>query len=173
MTTGQIDVLLKILGEIPFGNLLAYIVLGCIGGSIIIRIATGNKKNIFTAALGYFGNLLLSTISDKLDTMHDKLDSKLDKVQAQAELNATELAKFRNEVEKREAKRLRADILCFADACRGEQKYTRKHYENILAEISDYKALCEEAHVENHILEAEEEFITNQYKQRLAQNDFL
>jgi hypothetical protein len=173
MTAEQIDVLLKIIGDIPFGNLLAYIVLGCLCGSIIIRVATGNKKNIFTLAIGYFGDLLFEGVSEKVEGMHDKLNSKLDKVQAQAELNAEEMAKFKNDVEKREAKRLRADILCFADACRGGTRYTRKHYENVLNEISDYKALCEEAHVENHVLKAEEEFINNLYKALLAENKFL
>lgn len=173
MTSEQIDMLLKIIGDLPFGNLLAYIVIGCIVGSVVIRVCTGNKKNIFTLAIGYFGDLLFEGVSEKVEGLHDKLNTKLDKVQAQAELNAEELAKFKNDVEKREAKRLRSDILCFADACRGGQKYTRKHYENVLNEISDYKALCEEAHVENHVLEAEEEFINNQYKTFLAEDKFL
>lgn len=154
-------------------DLIGYLAVAMAIGAYIIKRLQGKQKNIFTVVFGYVGDLLFTPVSEKIESLHITLNRKLDKVQTQAELNAAELAKFRNEVEKREAKRLRADILCFADACRGGQKYTRKHYENVLNEITDYKALCEEAHVENHVLEAEEEFINQQYRELLTQNKFL
>lgn len=169
----DLEVMLKILSEIPFGNMIVYIVLTCLGGSAIVRIATGNKKNIFTLVLGFIGDSLLVSLNEKLDRGHKDLVDKVTKVQESADKNNFDIAELKRTVNEREAKRLRSDIICFADACRAGSKHTKKHYENILQEYSDYEDMCEKAGIENHQIETEITFIKKNYTHLMEENKFL
>lgn len=185
MTTGQLDMILHMLNILPYGNALAFIFIGLLLISIVIRIATGNKKNIGTIAISYFGSLLCGSITDKIDTMQSTLETKIDTIQEQSEKNAKDLADFKEEVfkdraeDRRErradrAKQLRSDILCFRDAItHNPQGYSQRHYENILSEMAEYARLCEETQIENHVLEAAEEDINHMYRELLKTNGFL
>ena len=73
----------------------------------------------------------------------------------------------------KEAKRLRARIIDFADSCRVHQKHTKTAFENITRDYGDYMEYCEKHDIPNHFIDAEFEYIKEVYSECQKENKFI
>ena len=56
------------------------------------------------------------------------------------------------EAAQKEASRLRAKIIAFADSCRIGSKHTQSNFENVFRDITDYYDYCSDYGLENHYI---------------------
>lgn len=75
--------------------------------------------------------------------------------------------------DKNEMKRLRWEILDFANSCKYKRKHTRDEFKHIIEIHDDYEELIEKTGSKNGFLEAEYSYILDVYAERQEKNDFL
>lgn len=112
------------------------------------------------------------------------LSSKLEEIEQQQKANKEALIELDKKMERKfeekqkdddekEAKRLRASIIQFADSCRVGNHHTQNHFMNIMRDYSDYINYCEKHDIPNHFIDSEYKYIEEIYHNRLKENDFL
>jgi len=72
-----------------------------------------------------------------------------------------------------EMKRIRWEILDFANSCKNKRKHTQDEYRHIIEIHDDYEKLLKNTGAENGFLDAEYDYILKLYADRQEQNDFL
>ena len=75
--------------------------------------------------------------------------------------------------DEKEAKRLRAKIIEFADSCRVGDHHTQNHFENVFRDYSDYMNYCDTHDIPNHFIDTEYAYIQEVYTECLKENKFL
>lgn len=141
--------------------------------SVIIEFSKKLPYRPLTAFLVWIGDRITSN-----------LDAKLAELERQTKENNQAIINLDNKVERKfkekqrdddekEAKRLRANIISFSDACRVKVHHTKTHFENVFRDIDDYNNYCETHDIPNHYIEAEIRYIEDTYKQCLRENKFL
>lgn len=112
------------------------------------------------------------------------MDERLDKIEEQQKANNDAIIKLDNKVDEKfkekqkdddekEAKRLRANIIEFADSCRCGNHHTQNHFENVMRDYSDYVHYCETHGIPNHFIDSEYKYIEGIYQNCLIENSFL
>lgn len=113
------------------------------------------KINPWSSILRWIGNQINKDIKVDLKSIHKEIDS------------------MREENDKNEARRLRANILDFANSCRNDRKHTKDEFENIARDYDDYMAIIEKRSIKNGFLKAEYEYIEDIFHQCQRENKFL
>lgn len=149
-------------------------ILGCIAViSVVIEFSHKIPINPWSFLFKKIGNSFNRDINIKLNELEkqQKINNKSIK-----ELELVMENKFkekqRNDDEK-EAKRLRAHIISFADSCRTGQLHTQASFQNIFRDYSDYVSYCEENDIPNHFIDSEYTYINEIYQKCLKENNFL
>lgn len=112
------------------------------------------------------------------------LNSKLVEIEKQQIANKDAIIELEKKVEKKfaekqedddtkEAKRLRARIIEFADSCRVGNHHTQNHFENVFRDYSDYIDYCDRHNIPNHFIDSEYRYIEQIYQECLKENKFL
>lgn len=118
------------------------------------------------------------------DSLNKTIRERLDEVEKQQKANNEAIIKLDEKVDKRfndkqkdddekEATRLRADIIAFADSCRCGNHHTQNHFENVMRDYSRYMKYCELHNIPNHFIDSEFKYIEDIYQHCLKDNSFL
>ena len=67
---------------------------------------------------------------------------------------------------------IRKIIVDFSDACRNHEHHTQKEFQDIIDLYTKYLSLCEEAGIENGVINVEYQIIVDTYKSVHDDNDF-
>ena len=126
----------------------------------------------------------LKELNKKIDEMEKENKEKCLALSEQQKANNEAIIELSNKVDKKfeeqkkeddekEAKRLRANIICFSDSCRIHEKHTKRHFENIFRDYDDYMMYCEKHNLANHYIDEEYEYIKGVYQECVTENKFL
>jgi hypothetical protein len=153
---------------------IIYFIVGFIGVlSVIVEKAKSLPFHPWTHLFQWIGRSLTSDVSKRLDELEKATKANNDAI---IELEKKVEKKFeekQKDDDEKEAKRLRASIISFADSCRCGNKHTQNHYENVMRDYDDYMAYCNKHGIPNHYIESEYKYIEELYHERLHKNDFL
>lgn len=144
--------------------------------AIIMVVIEFNKKIPFhpiSYILGSFGKMLNKSLYEKMDEIEKQQEKNNKKIM---ELNEKVDKKFeekQKDDDEKEAKRLRARIIEFADSCRVGNKHTQNHFENVFRDYDDYIRYCSKNSIPNHFIDAEHDYIDSVYHKCLKENRFL
>lgn len=151
----------------------------------ITEIRDASKQNVamFLAhekdAVGHFED-----IKDEIVRELVKLDEKIDSLDRQERENKDSIDELRTEMGERftqvaheadgkEARRLRATIISYADSCRIGVPHTKTQFENVFRDYDEYLKICEKRGIENHFIDEELAFVRVIYQQCVSENKFL
>lgn len=98
-------------------------------------------------------------VSQKVDDVRDDLTKKIKDVSDSNDRN--------------EIKRLRWEILDFANSCKNGRRHTQDEFKHIIEAHDDYEKLLLESGGKNGFLDAEFDYVLRQYAERQEKNDFL
>lgn len=97
---------------------------------------------------------------ESIKTIREEYNARIDKLEYSAD--------------EKEVKRLRSNIICFADSCRnGDVKHTKQHFENIFRDYDDYLSYCKARNFQNHFIDGEMEYIKAVYTEASKGNKFI
>lgn len=113
------------------------------------------KINPWSALLQWFGNEINKGIKADLKTIHQEIDT------------------MRHEIDENETRRLRANILDFANSCRNKRKHTKDEFENISRDYDDYMTIIKRRNLKNGFVEAEYDYILEVFHHCQKTNNFL
>lgn len=148
--------------------------------SVVVEFSKKIPFHPWSFILSYIGKALTKDLYKKVEEIEAKQDTN---IEALNELKHDVDDKFKdvdkrfNEVEKnsdtKEAKRLRARIIDFADRCRSNQRFTKTSFDNISRDYDDYISYCDRHNIPNHFIDAEYKYIKEVYLEKQRNNDFL
>lgn len=170
MSANWID---NLLGNLTLRDLF-YFITAFVGAlSVVVEKSKSLPFRPWTRIAEWLGSCLLKGVNERLDTIEsqqrasnkaiEELDKKVDR-------KFEEKQKLDDE---KEAKRLRADIIAFADSCRVGNHHTQKHFENVFRDYGDYMDYCQKHDIPNHFIDTEYEYIRSIYSECLRDNKFL
>lgn len=107
---------------------------------------------------------------NKIDEVKTCLSKEVENVRVELTEKIQEVS---NSNDRNEMKRLRWEILDFANSCKNKRKHTQDEYRHIIEVHDDYEELLEKTGAENGFLDAEYEYILRLYAGRQEKNDFL
>ena len=120
---------------------------------------------------------ILSSLGNKLNK---NLISDLEEIKKQTEENkkAVELVNQKMEEQEieadtKEAKRLRAEIIDYADSCQLHQMHTQSQYEEFVRKVSDYVSYCNKRNIPNHFIDSEVEYVTSVFNECVREGRFV
>ena len=164
---------MRLLEQVSLENLITSIVVVIVVLSIIVEKISKFPFQPWSKFFRWIGENITKETNKKIDELEKQY---LDNKKAISDLDKKLELKFdekQREDDEKEAKRLRASIIAFADSCRVGNKHTQNHFENIMRDYSDYISYCERHEIPNHFIESEYKYIENLYQERLVKNDFL
>lgn len=151
--------------------------------AVVSVIVEFNKKIPFhpwSFVFTQIGKALNKDVRSKLDELEQKCDAnnkaikEVKKDVGDMEQRMTQkLENSEVNSDTKEAKRLRARIIDFADSCRVHQKHTKTAFENITRDYGDYMEYCEKHDIPNHFIDAEFEYIKEVYSECQKENKFI
>ena len=116
--------------------------------------------------------------------LNQSVNTRLEQIEVQQKANNDAIIELDKKVDKKfeekqrdddekEAKRLRSNIIQFADSCRVGNKHTQNHFENVMRDYSDYITYCEKHDIPNHYIDSEYKYIEGIYQECLRENKFI
>lgn len=129
----------------------------CVAVPVLLSVVQVSpiKINPWSALLQWFGNEMNKDIKEDLKAIHKEIDD------------------MRHESDENEARRLRANILDFANSCRNDRKHTKDEFENISRDYDDYMTIIKRRKLKNGFVEAEYEYIREVFHHCQQENNFL
>lgn len=106
----------------------------------------------------------------KIDDVKTSLSKEVEDVRADLTKRIQDVS---NSNDKNEMKRLRWEILSFANSCKYKRKHTLDEFRHIIEIHDDYEKLLASTGLENGFLDAEYDYIMRIYARRQEKNDFL
>ena len=153
---------------------LCYFVVGIITVlSVIVEKAKKLPFKPWTHLFEWLGRCLTKDLNSKLEKIEKQQEANIEAIN---ELDKKVERKFKEKQridDEKEAKRLRADIIMFADSCRVGNHHTQNHFENIMREYSDYMRYCEKHEIPNHFIDNEYYYIKSIYQECIQENKFI
>lgn len=165
--------MLQNLSNITIGQIIQFLTLILGGISVLIEFNKKIPYKPLTAFFKWIGNGLNKDLQKKLDRIEKQQKEYKEAIEALDKEMAKKFEEKQKSDDEKEAKRLRANIVCFADACRIGQKHTQHHFENVMRDYSDYMEYCEKHDIANHYIENDYIYIQEVYKKCLKENSFL
>lgn len=157
---------------------ITYLIVGAI---TVISIVVEKIKKFpikpLSSLLEWLGKGLNKSVNDRLDKMEEQQTTNYESnKKAIKELKESMDKKFtdkQKDDDEKEAKRLRASIIEFADSCRIGNHHTQNHFENVMRDYSDYVDYCNKHKIPNHFIDNEYIYIKGVYQECLRENKFL
>lgn len=164
---------MELLDTVTLKDIIYFIV----GVITIFSIVVEKAKNIpfhpWTHFFEIIGKSLTKSVDSKLELIEQQQKANNEAI---IELDKKVEIKFKEKQEDddtKEAKRLRARIIEFADSCRVGNHHTQNHFENIMRDYSDYMDYCSKHDIPNHFIDSEYKYIEDIYQECLRENKFL
>ena len=165
--------MVEYLKNLTLGELFNYIV----GAIAVVSFLVEKSKKLpfkpWSALISWFGKCLTKDLA--IDLQDLKKETKANN-EAIIELDKKVDKKFKEKQkddDEKEAKRLRAKIIEFADRCRVGDHHTQNHFENVFRDYSDYMDYCRIHEIPNHFIDTEYAYIQEVYTECLKENKFL
>ena len=153
---------------------IIYFIVGVIGVlSIVVEKAKKIPFHPWTLLFEWIGKSLTKNVDCKLELIEQQQKANNEAI---IELDKKVERKFKEKQEDddtKEAKRLRARIIEFADSCRVGNHHTQNHFENVMRDYSDYVDYCSKHDIPNHFIDSEYKYIEGVYQECLRENKFL
>lgn len=131
------------------------------------------KINPLTMLFSWIGKIMLKDLEGMVLENSDAISKNSEAItNLEKTTNERFDAHIKSEDEK-EAKRLRANIIAFADSCRVGNKHTENHFENVFREISEYYNYCVKHDIKNHFIDEEHVYIREVFRKCKQDNNFL
>lgn len=132
----------------------------------ILGIGIENTKwiniNPYSSLFGWIGKKI-----------NKETNSKIDALSIDVENVKKELDLHTSDSDKKEAKRLRGEILDFANSCRNKRKHRMEEFEHIMDVYADYHRYVEERNLENGYLDEEYQYILDVFRECQRTDSFL
>lgn len=148
-----------------------------VGATSIISVIVEKSKSIPFHPWSYVfksvSDYCFKGINNKLDVIEEQQKENNKAINDLENKMDTKFAEKQKDDDEKEAKRLRSNIISFADSCRCGNKHTQSHYENVMRDYDDYMLYCDTHNLPNHYIDNEYDYIKNLYQDRLKKNDFL
>ena len=144
--------------------------------SVFSIIAEFNKKISFkpiSLILSHLGKALNKDLLAKIENIDEQNKANSNAIKELSDKVDSKFSENDKRSDEKEAKRLRASIISFADSCRIGNKHTQNHFENVFRDCSDYMEYCEKYNIPNHFVEADMKYITEVYDHCLKENKFV
>ena len=157
---------------------ITYFIVGAI--TVISIVAEKVEKfpfKPFSLILKWLGKGLNRSVNERLDKMEEKQESNYksnkDAIKELKDSMDKRFSDKQKDDDEKEAKRLRASIIEFADSCRVGNHHTQNHFENVMRDYSDYVEYCNRHKIPNHFIDNEYYYIESVYQECLRENKFL
>ena len=138
------------------------------GLGVIIQI-TPIKINPYSTLSNWIG-LSFKWVGKKLN--QDMMEN-ITSIQSEIKEVKEELDKHIAESDVKEAKRIRGEILDFANSCSNGRKHKMEEYEHIMDIYTDYHDFTERRKIKNGYLDEQYNYILDVFKQCRRDNSFL
>ena len=129
---------------------------------------------IITCAATIFGSVGLWTYADHRKQHEEAKEDKQEEILAEVQSLHKDFYKLNARMDKRDADDARNRILRFADELRRQQRHSEEFFNQILEDINDYRAYCDE-HPEYKNSKADDarKYILEVYHEVKANNEFI
>ena len=141
--------------------------------SVFVEFSKKIPFHPWSFLLSQLGKAINRDMRDKLDEVErqqNTLKEAVNELKLDMERRFNESA---TEADTKEAKRLRARIIEYADSCRVHQKHTKTAFENITRDYDDYVEYCRKRNIPNHFIDAEFAYIKDVYAECQEENKFI
>lgn len=127
------------------------------------------EMNPWTWIFKEIGKLVNQDIMEQLNRLEKE-------TKKSAEIAGKEIEVLREEeriIVKKDVKRIRWNIIVFADELRMDVQHSEEHFNHILDDISDYEYYCKQFDIENEKINASVDLINKVYQECLKENKFI
>lgn len=163
----------KILETITLKD-ITYFVIGTITiFSILVEKIGSLPFNPWSSLFNWIGKKLNKDTSERLDLIEEQQRSNNNSLIELEKRVEQEFRERQKDADTKEAKRLRLNIIQFADSCRVGEKHTQNHFENVFRDYTDYVDLCDKNDIPNHFIDTEYAYIREIYSECLKENKFI
>ena len=165
--------MIQILDSVTLKDFIYFIVGSITALSVVVEKIDKFPFKPWSNFFGWIGRYLNRDIDKKLENIEQQ---QMANNKAIIELNRKVEQKFeekQKDDDEKEAKRLRENIISFADSCRVGNHHTQNHFENVMRDYSDYEDYCKKHDIPNHFIDSEYKYIERIYQECLAEDKFL
>lgn len=113
------------------------------------------KINPWDAVLGWIGGKVNKNLTKRIEEVEEKLDKHIEAS------------------EKERVRKVRTDILSFANSCMNHTKHTREEFDFVISECDQYEQHIKETGQPNGVAEAGIRYIRGLYDKCIEENSFL
>ena len=166
-------IMTKILNLISMQDFGYYIVGVITVLSIIVENISKFPFKPWSQFFEWLGKCLTKSVNLKLVEIEKQQIANKDAIIELEKKVEKKFAEKQEDDDTKEAKRLRARIIEFADSCRVGNHHTQNHFENVFRDYSDYIDYCDRHSIPNHFIESEYRYIEQIYQECLKENKFL
>ena len=153
---------------------LIYFIVGVITVlSIVVEKVKSLPFNPWTTLFEWIGSCITKGVNERLEKLEIQQEANINAINELDKKVERKFEEKQRDDDEKEAKRLRASIIKFADACRVGVKHTQSHFENVIRDYSDYVSYCEKHNIPNHFIDNEYRYIEEIYQECLRENKFL
>ena len=85
----------------------------------------------------------------------------------------TKQTELKHELDEDRAQTKRRYILEFANSCRRHEEHDHEEWNNVIADIYEYKKMVEEKNLDNGVIEEATKYLLELHHDRYVKNDFL
>lgn len=136
------------------------------------------------AVIGWFGKKLTKSVRDDVADLKKDTDSKiadlrtdLDALEEGTTSNCDKLSRHLNELEKsndmQTIRQIKVHVLDFANSCMNHGKHTKKDFDNIIDENTQYEQLVKKYNLQNDVYKEDFAYIMKTYHYCQDNNAFL
>lgn len=118
-------------------------------------------------------NAITKEVKLQLDVIESDYNKKDQEILDKINELSTKLSELNKDFDIDKAKRLRGDILTFANSIRNGVKYSREDYHHYIEKNDEYHELIKKRDIPNGVIERAMETILNSYQEHEEKNDFL
>ena len=161
------------LGTITLKQVFDFIVGAIAVISVLVEFSKKIPFHPWSFLLSYIGKAINSDLRKEMNELKLQIDANRVAINELKEDMEQKFNESATEADTKEAKRLRARIIDFADSCRVHQKHTKTAFENISRDYDDYCNYCERRDIPNHFIDAEFEYIKQVYQECQTENKFI
>lgn len=164
---------MEFLENLTIREVINYIVGIMVVFSVIVEFNKRLPWKPITHIIEWFGGALTKNLNTKMEELSKQTKANNEAIIELDKKVEERFAENQKEADEKEAKRLRASIISFSDACRADAHHSKNHFENIFRGIDDYNTYCERHHIPNHFINSEVAYITEVYNHVLKENKFI
>lgn len=141
--------------------------------SVVVEFIEKCPIHIWSPLISWVGKSLNKDIKEHLKELEERQKESgkaIEELKEHVDLRFRENERSQDE---KEAKRLRASIISFADSCRVNNHHTQEHFKNVFRDYDDYINYCEKHDIPNHYIDEQMDYIRDIYQRCLKENKFL